>query len=1181
MKIIRPLQIVLILTALQMVGCLPDSFTKFEEDPPVSQGSGPPLGNAFDPSIVNSLEFPTTFSFVGDPLQNQNYAFEVGVQLNEVEYVAPDIDGTLSALSNPSSSQEQTDEVDAMEVQFYVSVTSPNPLPPGMVIDQFEGFISGAPTAIYSEPLTGLPRPIDITMSYKSLNLTRQYLTTTIFIGSYELPNPDFIMSQSDYLILNLDEAAPYNMNNFAIGDPITTTDDSGQSYVITFVDTNDSRLFIKKANPVDPTIEFRKEMFIDDATIFIAPEHKIKTVENIFPASTTMNINLVPGPNSASLGAPNGVRYFLNEELPPTMTFDSLTGILSGFLDASLPKTTFIVRVINPLYPEFLTVTAFDELDDCNNVGSCSETTFDGEVLQPPQDVSISDQLLLEVSSTANFGIGDFITSDSCNSNNPAPLPEGSKARVIGVSTVAMKNYLLVQMIDGCNFTGDFDVDGTATVPTLIDNQFPFASPKAVVYSVVPNSILLNVVNGSQFSPNDRISTAAGAQGIVTLVDVNKLYVRVTSPSLLNVFNTLDPIDNVNPFVLAETTITSIVANSLNLNFFAAGNFIPGDYVSTASGNVAEIVTVVGTNFDVILTQGEFVPAQSVDDENFFLVAETTINYIAYNQTFYLNINEYYDLNVKSGLGESVTYTIEPNEPSGMTFDANSGKLFGTPDARQDLTTYTLSATNAAGTTSYQFKLQVFDSFKLTVTTDADSFILHKAGQGNSIKPCQVTRKQMNSNSQEAKDIECYLDAGEDELFYKELDLKIELGESLCQFVRHTPYTFYRFPPVQRGIAPVYEHTIAGGDNITTCRNAGAGAPNAAFTTDALGGTPAGNGIEAQSVCKSEYEGGDYTDIEEWATAGLGALYETFDKPNCDQSEFQTIQREWSKVDFECTVPAQDEASCVTALGTHNNPDAPGFGGQVAPDRMDDCHTPITGASVPVDCGGDIGFCVGTAFKDYEGDADLMQGPTTQISAIPSTETNISYLYTAPNVSPYRGYTAFRSNLSVANYPRGASCTINQYKMNTVDSYVTPTAGYLLEAKTPQIFPNNNYLNSGTSGTNPLYTYVCTDGSGTPKARIQLYVREWDDEFSSQSSIDFALPPGPGAGTPLDLMDASAALDSFGMPINEIKDQYDYNLVTGDSCTVGGSAFNFDNSSTFTLYPEGLGHDGFPLWKF
>ncbi len=61
------------------------------------------------------------------------------------------------------------------------------------------------------------------------------------------------------------------------------------------------------------------------------------------------------------------------------------------------------------------------------------------------------------------------------------------------------------------------------------------------------------------------------------------------------------------------------------------------------------------------------------------------------------------------TGSGES--YTVAPTLPAGLTLDSSTGEITGTPTVATPLTTFTLTATNSAGSSTFALSLEVVDA--------------------------------------------------------------------------------------------------------------------------------------------------------------------------------------------------------------------------------------------------------------------------------------------------------------------------------------------------------------------------------------------------------------------------------------------------------------------------------------
>ena len=60
--------------------------------------------------------------------------------------------------------------------------------------------------------------------------------------------------------------------------------------------------------------------------------------------------------------------------------------------------------------------------------------------------------------------------------------------------------------------------------------------------------------------------------------------------------------------------------------------------------------------------------------------------------------------------LGTVISYSISPGLPAGLSFDTVTGEISGTPTVISSTTTYTVTATNSGGSTTFDVVITVND---------------------------------------------------------------------------------------------------------------------------------------------------------------------------------------------------------------------------------------------------------------------------------------------------------------------------------------------------------------------------------------------------------------------------------------------------------------------------------------
>ncbi|TNF31647.1 MAG: hypothetical protein EP319_01575 [Deltaproteobacteria bacterium] len=615
------------------------------------------------------------------------------------------------------------------------------------------------------------------------------------------------------------------------------------------------------------------------------------------------------------------------------------------------------------------------------------------------------------------------------------------------------------------------------------------------------------------------------------------------------------------------------------------------------------------------VLNKGFLRTAHSIDDENPYPAPPTPIGIgaVTYVPAFYLKKGNFYEFPffLDKGIGTS-TYSLTPvTAPPGMVFDPATGSIItDNVNNSENLTRteYQVEASNGAGKTTFKAAFEILEYFELQAFTSDNnrntSVVLHRAGKGNQLAPCGMFEAQMGVGTCTAgsgrnrtecensggtwnlnNDTLCYLEIGEEDLWFNGLKLKLEVSGAQCEFVAHEPYTMYKFRPGTTDVATtdIYKHNNFSACNTTLIGSAAGtlAAPTNEYTRDAAGT----NGIDSpRDMCLRENGGFDYKDVFR------ELLLEDKDGPNCDEGAVQIVEYVWSLNGFECyegpapygtagltadttaasciannmgcTTPATNcsganAAACATQTDCEGDSGTWEFQGQhndcsysggvpcsIAAGRaeMKDCTRSAPADTDQVACGGNYGHCVASSFKGINGssgglDADTKKENGAMISNLIASDGTITYDYYSAysqediTANNQRNERIEGNNTILSNYIGENNCA----EPIAANPYVYDVGGLISSANNP----GNSFMGfNATFKTHPLYTYECRNASGDSRGIIRVLVREWNQDFQTKLGFKEIDKSNPGAVAVFgDLLEGGlndyGDIDSMATPTN------------------------------------------------
>lgn len=339
----------------------------------------------------------------------------------------------------------------------------------------------------------------------------------------------------------------------------------------------------------------------------------------------------------------------------------------------------------------------------------------------------------------TVNFNAGGQITAKLPKvdlSGGDTPAETGNVAKLNSFFTASngdtwFVDYqgvpILVEKADPGQCKGahqERDVQLSAGAPLTLTHNFKLSDPKALGYSVIgvdgvtigdwPTGV--RFINHTANTVDVVADTGSGVVDVV-LTSVECLsWVKKGSPVL-----TITPsLSYPSPKTYTRNVAITPIRPSVTLSgcsgtkAFSVSPALPaGLILSTTTGIIAGTPTTAASaaNFVVTVTQGLCTASATVNlTVSAAASAPMGMSFVPTSRSFPVGSTvATFGPTLTSDGGAPVTYSIAPSLPTGLTFNTITGAISGTPTATSSVTTYTMTATNASGSTSATFTLDVY----------------------------------------------------------------------------------------------------------------------------------------------------------------------------------------------------------------------------------------------------------------------------------------------------------------------------------------------------------------------------------------------------------------------------------------------------------------------------------------
>lgn len=938
----------------------------------------------------------------------------------------------------------------------------------------------------------------------------------------------------------------------------------AGNSGIITpYGSTN-----VTTISAIDSDDGYRSKVSFDNDTQFYSMEAELKQTTQYYKVNKAIETIRPIITSNDTVTRENGVTYSISPALPTGLAFDTSTGYITGTFTSELEPTEFTITATNALtaVSETIKLAAIYEPKDLSythmqvvpvlNAGTYPNAVFNegDKIFQPivaPATDSVKGKILRKFSDTTTipgrtlsmleiqFKNGAFLPGDSIDNGN-SYIAE--KAYISSTDSVYHFNmvFYLTAASNINNFAVGSYVTNTATAKARV--IYIDSTRKAIyVQYLTPNVSSIQVFKEGE-TITDSVSSGTG---VIERLETENYRLHLTNGGVLD----LDATSFTPGMDVTSTDGTSKVGGYI-YDYDNTSKYIYVNDVTRTPGvlNASNVVTTQYPQFEntqtIIASERSAASAVSIDE-------------VSHDTVFIATRGEAFKLKPNISQGSTLNYSISPDLPAGLSLDPSTGFIYGQPTYLTTRKSYTITASNLLGSSKFKFDLEVRDYFRLYEISDSTSYHLHKVGDTQNTRECKVDANDIK-NAQGLRDVRCYLDGQEEDIYNNKLKFKAAVGSGVCEYIQYAPFSFQRLKANPRSDDPTNKgsYTIP---YITGC------------VADADAAIPAWIATNASACLMNAY-----------------ATQQT-----CEDNGFTWVPVKSKCIDATVTTAGGCGAGAWTAFYVTTQPNITnanycpsnyqGWLGNTYPncdedtfkvrtisssfDSNNDCQ--MTQEEKLTSCGGNIHSCIAGPVADVLTDAQIKLGYRSVIYSV-ANGSSTTITHKAP--TEYGDYSNLRNSNSVLQ----TALTTSNTDINTWSTHIKSLSDIAIygngadttQATRRQALQQNPFVNGV-----PVYTFNCLDAAHDIKARIRLVVRDWDRAFKITDGIDADDPKGSCSLSPLTTqvacvagggvwtanptprLNTGSSTDSFGVAYNQFEDWDNDYTTTLNSVTNGAQA--------------------------